>query len=78
MVLIHFICRYGDLQGFNKQKTAEKYGKEQVHKWRRSYDVRPPNGESLEMCLGRAVSFFKEQVYYDTYVPYKSSKDCET
>lgn len=53
---------YGDLQGFNKQKTAEKYGKDQVHKWRRSYDVRPPNGESLEMCLRRAVSFFKEQI----------------
>ncbi|KAG9141893.1 hypothetical protein Leryth_009258 [Lithospermum erythrorhizon] len=53
---------YGNLQGFNKQQTAEKYGKEQVHKWRRSYDVRPPNGESLEMCLGRAVTYFKEQI----------------
>ncbi|KAL2498786.1 Phosphoglycerate mutase family protein [Abeliophyllum distichum] len=53
---------YGELQGLNKQETAEKYGKEQVHKWRRSYDVQPPNGESLEMCLGRAVSFFKEHI----------------
>ncbi|VFQ96015.1 unnamed protein product [Cuscuta campestris] len=53
---------YGELQGYNKQKTAERYGKEQVHKWRRSYDVRPPNGESLEMCLGRAVSYFKEHI----------------
>ncbi|KAL3527773.1 hypothetical protein ACH5RR_012429 [Cinchona calisaya] len=53
---------YGDLQGFNKQKTAEQYGKDQVQKWRRSYDVRPPNGESLEMCLQRAVTFFKEQI----------------
>ncbi|XP_075497655.1 2,3-bisphosphoglycerate-dependent phosphoglycerate mutase 1-like isoform X2 [Primulina tabacum] len=53
---------YGDLQGFNKQETAQRYGSEQVHKWRRSYHVRPPNGESLEMCLGRAVSFFKELI----------------
>ncbi|KAK1361697.1 Phosphoglycerate mutase (2,3-diphosphoglycerate-dependent) [Heracleum sosnowskyi] len=53
---------YGDLQGLNKQETAERFGKEQVYKWRRSYYVRPPNGESLEMCLERAVSYFKEQV----------------
>ncbi|GER26899.1 3-bisphosphoglycerate-dependent phosphoglyceratemutase [Striga asiatica] len=53
---------YGELQGLNKQETAEKYGKEKVHNWRRSYHVRPPNGESLEMCLGRAVTFFKEQI----------------
>ncbi|KAL6583131.1 2,3-bisphosphoglycerate-dependent phosphoglycerate mutase 1 [Orobanche minor] len=53
---------YGELQGLHKQETAEKYGKEQVHNWRRSYHVRPPNGESLEMCLGRAVTFFKEQI----------------
>ena len=38
---------YGDLTGLNKQETAEKYGKEQVHIWRRSYDVHPPGGESL-------------------------------
>nr|XP_017243939.1 PREDICTED: 2,3-bisphosphoglycerate-dependent phosphoglycerate mutase-like isoform X2 [Daucus carota subsp. sativus] len=53
---------YGDLQGLNKQQTAERFGKEQVYKWRRSYYVRPPNGESLEMCLERAVSYFKEQI----------------
>ncbi|KAK4485949.1 hypothetical protein RD792_008601 [Penstemon davidsonii] len=53
---------YGELQGLNKQETAEQYGKEQVHSWRRSYYVRPPNGESLEMCLGRAVTFFKEHI----------------
>lgn len=57
-----FVHRYGDLQGLNKQETAEQYGKEQVHNWRRSYHVRPPNGESLEMCLGRAVTFFKDHV----------------
>ncbi|XP_047968222.1 2,3-bisphosphoglycerate-dependent phosphoglycerate mutase 1-like isoform X1 [Salvia hispanica] len=53
---------YGDLQGFNKQETAELYGKEQVYNWRRSYHVQPPNGESLEMCLGRAVAFFKDHI----------------
>ncbi|XP_070030734.1 2,3-bisphosphoglycerate-dependent phosphoglycerate mutase 1-like isoform X1 [Nicotiana sylvestris] len=53
---------YGELQGYNKQETAERCGKEQVYKWRRSYDAQPPNGESLEMCLRRAVTYFKEQV----------------
>lgn len=53
---------YGELQGLNKQETADKYGKEQVHVWRRSYDIPPPNGESLEMCAERAVAYFKEQI----------------
>ncbi|XP_076927852.1 2,3-bisphosphoglycerate-dependent phosphoglycerate mutase 1-like isoform X1 [Bidens hawaiensis] len=53
---------YGELQGLNKQETADKYGKEQVHEWRRSYDVPPPNGESLEMCAERAVAYFKEHI----------------
>lgn len=51
---------YGDLQGLNKKETAERYGKEQVHEWRRSYDISPPNGESLEMCSRRAVAYFKD------------------
>ncbi len=38
---------YGDLTGLNKAETALKYGDEQVHIWRRSYDVQPPGGESL-------------------------------
>lgn len=54
--------RYGRLQGLNKQQTADKFGKEQVHEWRRSYDIPPPNGESLEMCAERAVAYFKEHV----------------
>ncbi|KNA13313.1 hypothetical protein SOVF_115900 isoform A [Spinacia oleracea] len=53
---------YGELQGLNKQETADKYGKEQVHEWRRSYDIPPPNGESLEMCAERAVAYFKENI----------------
>ncbi|XP_019152689.1 PREDICTED: uncharacterized protein LOC109149398 [Ipomoea nil] len=53
---------YGELQGLNKQETADRYGKEQVHEWRRSYDIPPPNGESLEMCAERAVAYFKENI----------------
>ena len=60
----NFPChlRYGELQGLNKQETADRFGKEQVHEWRRSYDIPPPNGESLEMCAERAVAYFKDQV----------------
>ncbi|KAK9757541.1 hypothetical protein RND81_01G169200 [Saponaria officinalis] len=53
---------YGELQGLNKQETAERYGKEKVHEWRRSYDIPPPNGESLEMCAERAVAYFREHI----------------
>lgn len=53
---------YGELQGLNKQETADQFGKEQVHEWRRSYGIPPPNGESLEMCAERAVSYFNDQV----------------
>ncbi|XP_073105617.1 2,3-bisphosphoglycerate-dependent phosphoglycerate mutase 2-like [Elaeis guineensis] len=52
---------YGELQGLNKQETADRFGKEKVHEWRRSYDIPPPNGESLEMCAHRAVAYFKDQ-----------------
>lgn len=53
---------YGELQGLNKKETAEKYGKQKVHEWRRSYDIPPPNGESLAMCAERAVAYFEEQI----------------
>ncbi|GLT44919.1 hypothetical protein SLA2020_187920 [Shorea laevis] len=53
---------YGELQGLNKQETADRFGKEKVHEWRRSYDIPPPNGESLEMCAQRAVAYFKESI----------------
>jgi len=58
----YYPFRYGELQGLNKQETADRYGKEQVHEWRRSYDIPPPNGESLEMCAERAVAYFRDQV----------------
>lgn len=53
---------YGELQGLNKKETADKYGKQKVHEWRRSYDIPPPNGESLAMCAERAVAYFEEQI----------------
>jgi len=56
---------YGDLQGLNKTQTAEKFGKEQVHIWRRSYDVPPPNGESLEMTAARTLPFFDRCILGD-------------
>ena len=50
---------YGDLTGLNKKETAEKYGKEQVHIWRRSYDVNPPGGESLKNVVERVKPYFE-------------------
>ena len=49
---------YGDLVGLNKEETAKKYGKEQVHTWRRSYSTSPPGGESLEKVLMRVKPYF--------------------
>jgi 2,3-bisphosphoglycerate-dependent phosphoglycerate mutase len=56
---------YGDLQGLNKKRTAEKFGEEQVHIWRRSYNVPPPNGESLEMTAARTLPFFERCILGD-------------
>lgn len=53
---------YGELQGVNKKELADKYGKEQVQIWRRSYDVPPPGGESLEMTAARSIPYFEENV----------------
>ena len=56
---------YGDLTGLNKQETAEKYGKEQVHIWRRSYDVNPPDGESLKNVVERVKPYFESTMKKD-------------
>lgn len=53
---------YGDLTGLNKDEIAAKYGAEQVHIWRRSYDVRPPGGESLADVVGRAGAYFDTHI----------------
>ena len=56
---------YGALQGLNKAETAEKHGAEQVPVWRRSYDVAPPEGESLEMTAQRTIPYFIDEIVPD-------------
>jgi|SRR5579872_2745069 len=53
---------YGRLQGLNKQETMNKYGQEQVKLWRRSYDISPPEGESLQMTAQRTLPYFREMI----------------
>ena len=53
---------YGDLVGLNKEETANKFGKEQVHIWRRSYDTPPPNGESLKDVVERVSPYFTKNI----------------
>jgi 2,3-bisphosphoglycerate-dependent phosphoglycerate mutase len=49
---------YGALTGRNKQQTREEFGDEQVHIWRRSYDIAPPGGESLKDTANRTLPYF--------------------
>jgi 2,3-bisphosphoglycerate-dependent phosphoglycerate mutase len=53
---------YGDLQGLNKAETAAKFGEEQVKIWRRSFDVAPPNGESLKDTAARVIPYFEKEI----------------
>jgi 2,3-bisphosphoglycerate-dependent phosphoglycerate mutase len=53
---------YGDLQGLDKTETEEKFGVEQVKIWRRSYDVQPPNGESLKDTADRVIPYFTKHI----------------
>ncbi|SDE03645.1 2,3-bisphosphoglycerate-dependent phosphoglycerate mutase [Riemerella columbipharyngis] len=53
---------YGDLEGLNKAETAQKFGDEQVHIWRRSYDVAPPNGESLKDTYDRVIPYYESEI----------------
>lgn len=53
---------YGDLQGLNKAETMKKYGENQVHLWRRSYDINPPNGESLKDTCERTIPYYKHHI----------------
>ena len=53
---------YGKLQGMNKDEMRKKYGEDQVHVWRRSYDQAPPEGESLEMTAARSIPYFQEKI----------------
>ena len=56
---------YGDLQGLNKEDAAKRWGDDQVKKWRRSYDIPPPNGESLEMTAKRVLPFYERAISGD-------------
>ncbi len=53
---------YGDLQGMNKADLAEKYGADQIHIWRRSFDVRPLGGESLKDTQDRVLPYYSDHV----------------
>ena len=53
---------YGDLQGLGKAETAKKYGDQQVHVWRRSFDVKPPGGESLKDTADRTLPYFEAKI----------------
>ncbi len=53
---------YGDLSGLNKDAVRDQWGEEQVHLWRRSYDTRPPGGESLKDTAARVLPFYIEAI----------------
>ena len=53
---------YGDLAGLNKDEARKKWGNDQVHEWRRSFDIQPPGGESLKDTAERVLPYFKENV----------------
>ncbi|MBX9924378.1 MAG: 2,3-bisphosphoglycerate-dependent phosphoglycerate mutase [Rhabdochlamydiaceae bacterium] len=53
---------YGNLQAKNKKQTVDAYGEEQVQLWRRSYNIAPPDGESLEMTAKRSIPFFESKI----------------
>ncbi|MEX0752542.1 MAG: 2,3-bisphosphoglycerate-dependent phosphoglycerate mutase, partial [Xanthobacteraceae bacterium] len=53
---------YGDLSGLNKDDARAKWGEEQVHIWRRSYDVAPPGGESLRDTAARVLPYYIQEI----------------
>lgn len=53
---------YGELQGLDKDETVKKYGEAQVKIWRRSYDVRPPGGESLKDTAERVLPYYEQTI----------------
>ena len=53
---------YGDLVGLNKDDARKKWGEDQVHRWRRSFDIAPPGGESLKMTAERVLPYFEETI----------------
>jgi 2,3-bisphosphoglycerate-dependent phosphoglycerate mutase len=53
---------YGDLSGLNKDDARKKWGEEQVHVWRRSYDIAPPGGESLKDTVARVLPYYCQHI----------------
>jgi 2,3-bisphosphoglycerate-dependent phosphoglycerate mutase len=53
---------YGDLSGLNKDEARKRWGEEQVHVWRRSYDVAPPGGESLKDTVARVLPYYAQHI----------------
>jgi 2,3-bisphosphoglycerate-dependent phosphoglycerate mutase len=53
---------YGDLSGLNKDDARKKWGEEQVHIWRRSYDIPPPGGESLKDTAARVLPYYEREI----------------
>jgi 2,3-bisphosphoglycerate-dependent phosphoglycerate mutase len=53
---------YGDLSGLNKDDARKRWGEDQVHLWRRSYDVPPPGGESLKDTVARALPYYCQHI----------------
>ncbi len=53
---------YGDLTGMNKDDARKKWGEDQVHIWRRSYDIAPPGGESLKDTVARALPYYVKNI----------------
>ena len=56
---------YGDLSGLNKDDARARWGADQVHLWRRSYDIAPPGGESLKDTLARALPYYMVHIQPD-------------
>ena len=53
---------YGDLTGLNKDDARKKWGDDQVHTWRRSFDTKPPNGESLKDTADRVIPYYQAEI----------------
>jgi 2,3-bisphosphoglycerate-dependent phosphoglycerate mutase len=55
--------KYGDLSGLNKDEARDRWGEEKVLEWRRSYDVRPPGGESLKDTEERVMPYYQDKIW---------------
>lgn len=56
---------YGDISGMNKDEAREKWGAEQIHIWRRSFDIPPPGGESLKDTAARVIPYYTDKIWPD-------------